>query len=141
MRRFGEKNWKGIAALVGSRDHVQCRQRWQKVLRPVPLTSVGADLVVGRPNPNTGPDCAFQRVPRRPCAALLRRLSAAAVAVAHDRATLARRPGLRKGQWSDEEDKTLLDMYMRQGIKDWKLICVHIPGPSDPPMRPFPAFV
>lgn len=34
VRRFGERNWKGIAALVGSRDHVQCRQRWQKVLRP-----------------------------------------------------------------------------------------------------------
>ena len=30
----GTRNWKGIAAEVGTRNHVQCRQRWQKVLKP-----------------------------------------------------------------------------------------------------------
>lgn len=36
--------------------------------------------------------------------------------------------GLRKGQWAHEEDQTLLSMYMRDGIHDWKKICKRIPG-------------
>ncbi|KAG5185686.1 Homeodomain-like protein, partial [Tribonema minus] len=34
VQRHGEWHWKLIAADVGSRDHVQCLQRWKKVLRP-----------------------------------------------------------------------------------------------------------
>ncbi|KAG5186612.1 Homeodomain-like protein, partial [Tribonema minus] len=30
----GESQWKRIAAEVGTRNHVQCLQRWKKVLRP-----------------------------------------------------------------------------------------------------------
>mmetsp|Transcript_21756 Transcript_21756/g.28164 ORF Transcript_21756/g.28164 Transcript_21756/m.28164 type:complete len:671 (+) Transcript_21756:119-2131(+) len=31
--KFGERRWKAIAAGVGSRDHMQCLQRWKKVLK------------------------------------------------------------------------------------------------------------
>ena len=34
VKAFGGKNWKGIAALVGTRDFMQCNQRWRKSLRP-----------------------------------------------------------------------------------------------------------
>ena len=36
VRVVGAKNWKRIAAeyLANSRTRVQCRERWQKVLRP-----------------------------------------------------------------------------------------------------------
>lgn len=30
----GEKNWKTIARYVQGRNHVQCLQRWKKVLKP-----------------------------------------------------------------------------------------------------------
>ena len=32
--QFSQTNWKGIAKDVQSRTHVQCRQRWKKVLTP-----------------------------------------------------------------------------------------------------------
>lgn len=31
VKQHGEANWKAIAARVGSRNHVQCLQRWKKV--------------------------------------------------------------------------------------------------------------
>ncbi len=34
VNAFGGKNWKAIAALVGTRDFMQCNQRWRKSLRP-----------------------------------------------------------------------------------------------------------
>ena len=34
VKEYHERDWKGIAAKVGSRDHVQCRHRWRNVLRP-----------------------------------------------------------------------------------------------------------
>lgn len=46
VKQHGEANWKAIAAKVGSRNHVQCLQRWKKVqsffpnvMHPVPCTS------------------------------------------------------------------------------------------------------
>jgi len=34
VREFGEKQWKEIAQRIPGRNHVQCLQRWKKVLRP-----------------------------------------------------------------------------------------------------------
>ena len=34
LLKHGECNWKAIAASVGSRNHMQCLQRWKKVLKP-----------------------------------------------------------------------------------------------------------
>ncbi|CAN0317308.1 unnamed protein product [Ectocarpus sp. 13 AM-2016] len=31
VKESGEKDWKSIALKVGSRNHVQCLQRWKKV--------------------------------------------------------------------------------------------------------------
>ncbi|KAJ8612114.1 hypothetical protein CTAYLR_002469 [Chrysophaeum taylorii] len=33
VERYGERRWKLIAAGVGTRDHMQCLQRWKKVLK------------------------------------------------------------------------------------------------------------
>eukprot|EP00981_Chlorochromonas_danica_P005209 scaffold1046_cov162-Ochromonas_danica.AAC.39 len=34
VKEFGEKNWKKVAELVGTRDAVKCVQRWEKGLKP-----------------------------------------------------------------------------------------------------------
>ncbi|KAJ8600198.1 hypothetical protein CTAYLR_001989 [Chrysophaeum taylorii] len=34
VRKFGERTWKSIALAVGTRDHMQCLQRWKKVIKP-----------------------------------------------------------------------------------------------------------
>ena len=34
VQTLGEKNWRNIAEQVPGRDHVQCLQRWKKVLKP-----------------------------------------------------------------------------------------------------------
>jgi hypothetical protein len=31
---FGQRNWKAIASRVDGRNHAQCLQRWNKVLKP-----------------------------------------------------------------------------------------------------------
>ena len=33
VEKYGERRWKAIAAGVGTRDHMQCLQRWKKVLK------------------------------------------------------------------------------------------------------------
>ena len=33
VEKYGERRWKAIAARVGTRDHMQCLQRWKKVLK------------------------------------------------------------------------------------------------------------
>lgn len=40
VHQCGEANWKSIAAKVGTRNHVQCLQRWKKV-RGSPGSAVG----------------------------------------------------------------------------------------------------
>ena len=37
VNRFGGEKWKSIAAIVGTRDSTQCRQRWNKALKPAAL--------------------------------------------------------------------------------------------------------
>ncbi|KAL7682350.1 putative Homeobox-like domain superfamily, myb-like transcription factor [Plasmopara halstedii] len=34
VEEFGQRNWKAIASRVGGRNHAQCLQRWNKVLKP-----------------------------------------------------------------------------------------------------------
>lgn len=34
VEKYGQKNWKAIAAEVEGRNHAQCLQRWNKVLKP-----------------------------------------------------------------------------------------------------------
>lgn len=34
VKEFGEKQWKDIAQRIPGRNHVQCLQRWKKVLKP-----------------------------------------------------------------------------------------------------------
>jgi hypothetical protein len=34
VQRHGGAHWKEVAAIVGTRNHVQCLQRWRKVLAP-----------------------------------------------------------------------------------------------------------
>lgn len=34
VRKYGERTWKSIAQAVGTRDHMQCLQRWKKVIKP-----------------------------------------------------------------------------------------------------------
>lgn len=34
VKEFGEKQWKDIAVRIPGRNHVQCLQRWKKVLKP-----------------------------------------------------------------------------------------------------------
>ena len=34
VEEFGQRNWKAIASRVDGRNHAQCLQRWNKVLKP-----------------------------------------------------------------------------------------------------------
>mmetsp|Transcript_17071 Transcript_17071/g.29343 ORF Transcript_17071/g.29343 Transcript_17071/m.29343 type:complete len:569 (+) Transcript_17071:307-2013(+) len=73
VEQYGAKHWKTIATFVPGRNHVQCLQRWNKVLKP----------------------------------------------------------GLRKGPWSEEEDKALREtMNQLQGETDWIEIAKSVVGRS-----------
>mmetsp|Transcript_26429 Transcript_26429/g.36372 ORF Transcript_26429/g.36372 Transcript_26429/m.36372 type:complete len:108 (-) Transcript_26429:1869-2192(-) len=34
IEKYGEKSWKHIADMVGTRDQIRCVQRWKRVLMP-----------------------------------------------------------------------------------------------------------
>lgn len=123
VRDFGEINWKAIANRVATRNHVQCLQRWKKVLKPglvkgqwsaqedamlVTLVSEGfknwgqlAQHMPGR----TSKQCR-----ERWCHHL--------------------DPSIKKGDYTEEEDRTIMDMQAKLGNK-WAQIAQLLPGRTE----------
>ncbi len=70
VEKYGEFNWHGIAIEVPSRNRVQCRERYEKVLKP----------------------------------------------------------GLKRGEWTTQEDALLKNAVEEYGEKDWKFIATKVPN-------------
>jgi len=123
VKEFGEVNWKAIADRVQTRNHVQCLQRWKKVLKPGLVkgqwsAQEDAMLVtlVSESFKNWGqlaahmPGRTSKQCRERWCHHL--------------------DPSIKKGEYTSDEDKTILDMQAKNGNK-WAQIAQMLPGRTE----------
>jgi hypothetical protein len=144
VKLYAERNWKAIALLVPDRDHIQCLQRWKKVLKP--------GLVKGAWSPEEDA-CLLQLIEEETVAAATAAaannasgaapgspaISWATISLSvqgrtakscRERWCLNLDPSINRGPWSEEEDKLLVALHHQHGNK-WATIRTHLKGRTE----------
>lgn len=124
VQEHGAKHWKNIAQLVPGRSHVQCLQRWNKVLKPGlrkgPWTEeedgILTSLVEGNDQVNWT-DVSAQIFGR-------------SAKQCRERWYFNLDPRIKKGEWTEEEDNTLINAQLKHGNR-WAHISTLLPGRTE----------
>ena len=108
VRLNGPRVWKSVAQGVPTRNHVQCMQRWQKVLKPGTRRGLwcpeeDAQLV------------AVVRAGGRTWKQVAQLLGGRTSKQCRERWCNHLDPSIKKGGWTDEEDQLLLDAQAQLG--------------------------
>eukprot|EP00516_Mucochytrium_quahogii_P000282 CAMPEP_0203744194 /NCGR_PEP_ID=MMETSP0098-20131031/348_1 /ASSEMBLY_ACC=CAM_ASM_000208 /TAXON_ID=96639 /ORGANISM=" , Strain NY0313808BC1" /LENGTH=368 /DNA_ID=CAMNT_0050631651 /DNA_START=99 /DNA_END=1205 /DNA_ORIENTATION=+ len=105
-----QRNWKAIALRVPGRDHVQCLQRWQKVLKPGLVKGTWTKeedevltSMVNDDNTNWGE--------------IANRIKGRTAKQCRERWTLSLDPSINRGQWTEAEDMKILQAHEKLGNK------------------------
>lgn len=131
--RFGRKNWKFIAAVVPHRTHVQCLQRWNKVLKPglvkgswsdeednVLREAVAKLKATNSDKPNW--KCNWSKI------AFL--VPGRTAKQCRERWRCNLDPNINKNDWTEGEDSILLQLQSSIGNR-WALIAKSLPGRTE----------
>eukprot|EP00941_MAST-03F_sp_MAST-3F-sp1_P004529 g4529.t1 len=122
---YNGRNWKAIAQLVPTRSHVQCLQRWKKVLRPGLVKGHWGPhedqlllklIHLNQENPNWG-TIASQikgRTPKQCRERWFNHLD----------------PRVKKGEWTAEEDEVIWKQHQLMGNR-WSAISKLLPGRTE----------
>lgn len=119
----GEKNWKGIAEIVMSRNHVQCLQRWKKVLKP--------GLIKGH-----WTKCEDQKLREvvnlgfRNWGEVAAKIKGRTAKQCRERWSCNLDPSIKRDKWSEEEDYKILKAQKEIGNK-WSTIAQMLPGRTE----------
>mmetsp|Transcript_12489 Transcript_12489/g.23179 ORF Transcript_12489/g.23179 Transcript_12489/m.23179 type:complete len:565 (-) Transcript_12489:99-1793(-) len=118
VEMYNGQNWKSIAAQVPDRDHVQCLQRWKKVLRP--------GLVKGAWKKHE--DEILIKMMNQPgvqgWSQISREIPGRTPKQCRERWSLSLDPTINRSPWTEEEDDKLLEMHKKYGsawaeIRHW----------------------
>jgi myb proto-oncogene protein len=129
VEKFGAENWKNIAALVSTRNHVQCRQRWQKVLRPGLKKGQWHSEEDETVLQMKAQGCTWREISKNGCVGRTPKQC-------RERWTYHLDPSLKKGQWTAEEDRVIVEQNEKLGNR-WASIAAHLEGrtPNDVKIR------
>ena len=120
----GDHQWRLISQLVPGRSPIQCLHRWDKILKPGlvkgPWTSSEDAILVNwvrKEGPTKWTQCA-EMIPGR------------SGKQCRERWFNTLDPSVKKGDWQEEEDKTIFRLYKELGAK-WKEMMKYLPGRTD----------
>lgn len=120
----GEKRWRSVAQLVPGRSPIQCLHRWCKILKPGLVKGPWNEsedallrIWIERMGPCKWADCALTIKGRtgKQC---------------RERWTNSISPHIKKGEWRDEEDQLIFELYSAMGPK-WTNIAKQLPGRTE----------
>lgn len=125
VSHYNGRNWKSIAAMVPTRSHVQCLQRWKKVLRPGLVKGHWAEeedelllrlILRNEANPNWGFIAGeiTGRTPKQCRERWFNHLD----------------PRVKKGEWTAEEDKLIWEQHELLGNR-WSAISKLLHGRTE----------
>ena len=118
------RNWKKIAAHLPGRSDVQCLHRWQKVLKPGlvkgPWTPKEDDLVREL----------VQKYGHKKWSFIARQLHGRLGKQCRERWYNHLDPDIKKGRWTEEEDKIIIESHAAHGNK-WAIISKSLKGRTD----------
>lgn len=125
----GARNWKDVSSHIPGRTHVQCLQRWNKVLKPglkkgtwqpeeddLLSRQVGEFLDTGADSPNW--------------TSIAKHIEGRTAKQCRERWRCNLDPQIKKTEWSPEEDVMILNMQQALGNR-WALLAKQLPGRTE----------
>ncbi|OQS00914.1 myb-like DNA-binding protein [Achlya hypogyna] len=124
IEKYGTKNWKAIASMVPGRNHAQCLQRWNKVLKP--------GLVKG--HWSFDEDDALIKLVRNATtinwADISKQVPGRTAKQCRERWKNHLDPTINKGPYKSDEDLVLMNAYQELGNR-WTQIAELLPGRTE----------
>jgi len=121
---YGEKQWRKIAEHIPGRTSIQCLHRWTKILKP--------GLVKGPWTPEEDQKLIawVKREGPTKWAQAANFIKGRSGKQCRERWFNNLNPGVKKGNWSKEEDELIFELYQKYG-SSWSKIAKYIPGRTE----------
>jgi hypothetical protein len=120
----GERNWSKISQSIPGRTAIQCLHRWSKILKP--------GLIKGQwiqEEDEVLRNWVLQHGPRHWAQAALQ-IPGRTGKQCRERWSNSLNPGIRKSEWTPDEDLLIYDLYKIHG-SSWSRIAKHVPGRTE----------